>query len=188
MKHLFFTLAALLVISTVSAQRRQLRQFTNDFAEIGQTHRVGLSFLPLRVVSWFIPRRAWDGEAVHLKWALKKVKSLKLYTVQLPEGQPIPRESIALLKTNLRSESNFETLMEVRRKKSNIYLLSDSPGHEKLNNLVVLVQDGEEMVMAHLRTRLTMKDVSRIVNTLQRLENTEVKSTASGSGTVAQQN
>lgn len=173
MQRAILTLALLFTITAASAQRKQLRQFTNDFAEIGITHRVGLSLLPLRIVSWFIPKSAFDGEAKDIKWALKKVKSVKIYAIQLPDGAPMPKESIALLKTNLKKDSNFEPLVELRRKSSNIYLLSDGKGDERLDNIVVLVQDEEEMVMLHLRTKLTMSDVSRIVNKFQENENNE---------------
>lgn len=183
MKRIIFTLAALFIIFAASAQRKQLRQFTNDFSQVASTHRIGLSFVPLRVVSWFIPKRAFDGEAADIKWALKKVKSMKLYTIQLPHGEPMPKESIALLKSNLKKEGNFEPLVEMRHKGSNVHLLTDGKGDERLDNLVVLVQDEEEMIMVHLRTKLTVSDVSRIINKFQDKEGGAV---AAGSGVVAQ--
>lgn len=181
MKRIIFTLAALFIISAASAQRKQLRQFTNDFSQIASTHRIGLSFVPLRVVSWFIPKRAFDGDAADIKWALKKVKSLKLYTIQLPEGEPVPKESIAMLKSNLQKEGDFEPLVEMRHKGSNVHLLTDGKGNERIDNLVVLVQDEEEMIMVHLRTRLTVSDLSRIINKFQ-----DKETVAEGSGVVAQ--
>ncbi len=182
MKRMLFTLAALFILCAASAQRKQLRQFTNDFAEIGETHRLGLSFLPLRIVSWFVPKSAWDGDAEYLKLALKKVRSVKLYTVELQDGQPIPPQSIALLKENLKKEGSFEPLMEMRHKGSNIYLLSDGKNDERLDNLVVLIQDEEEMVMAHLRTRLTINDVSRVINKLQEQDKQAKQPPAEGGG------
>ena len=187
MKRILFTLAALFILSAASAQRKELRQFTNDFAEIGETHRLGLSFLPLRIVSWFVPRSAWDGDAAYIKLALKKVRSVKLYTIQLQEGQPIPAQSIALLKENLKKGGNFEPLMEMRHKGSNIFLLSDGKNDERLDNLVVLIQDDEEMTMAHLRTRLTINDVSRVINKLQEHGQATQPAVEGGSGDVAKQ-
>jgi hypothetical protein len=184
MKQIIVTLAAFFLLSTASAQRKQLGEFTNDFGDVGETFRIGLSFVPLRIASWFVPKRAFDGEAADIKWALKKVKSLKLYAIHMPEGQPVPAESVALLKEELKKAKNFEPLMEVRHKGSLVHLLTDGEGDERLDNLVVLIQDEEEMLMVHLRTKMTVSDVSRIVN---RFQEKEKGSVAEGSGMVAQQ-
>ncbi|MGX5819128.1 DUF4252 domain-containing protein [Chitinophaga lutea] len=164
MPRLFITILLACIVSPASAQRKQLRQFTNDYAEIGDTHRFGFSFFPLRMVSWFIPGNAFDGEAKTIKWGLKKVRSVKLYVINTPEDKPILPQSIALLKKNLQEESGYEPLVEVRSKGQHIQLFSNGNGEDRLDHLVVLVQEENEMVMLHLKTRLTIQDVNRILN------------------------
>ncbi|WP_343703106.1 DUF4252 domain-containing protein [Chitinophaga sp.] len=184
MKQTLLILAAFFLLSSASAQRKQLREFTNDFSGDGATFRIGLSFIPLRIASWFVPKSAFDGDAAEIKLALKKVKSVKLYTIHMPKGQAIPRESVDLLKEELKKAQDFETLVEVKHKGANVFLLSDGRGNERLDNLVVLVQEDTEMVMAHLRTKLTVNDVSRIINGIQ---NREKEREAVASGMVAKQ-
>lgn len=182
MKPILTTLAALFILTAASAQRKQLGEFTNDFCDVGATYRIGLSFLPLRIASWFIPKRAFDGDAPEIKLALKKVRSLKVYTILMPKGQPVPGESVALLKDELKKEKRFEPLMELRHKGSNVQLLTNGENDERVGSLVVLMQKDEQMVMMHLRTKLTVADISRIVNKIQQKEKEAV---AEGSGMVA---
>ncbi|QEH42330.1 DUF4252 domain-containing protein [Chitinophaga sp. XS-30] len=150
--------------TTASAQRKELRRFTNEYSSDAHTFSIGLSFLPLRVVSWFIPARAFDGDARDIKWALKKVRSLRVYTIA---GEEVTRESIDLLKEDLYRSKQFEPLVELKRKGANVQVLSQGKDEDRLDHLVVLVQEEEATVMMHLRTKITMKDLSRLVNRLQ---------------------
>lgn len=149
---------------TASAQRKQLRRFTNEHCAVAETHRIGLSFLPLRVVSWFIPGSAWDGDAREVKLLLKKVKSVKLYTIQMDNGEPVSRESIDRLKEDLYNESKYEPLVDIRHPEGHVQVLGNAKTDDRIDNLVVLINDAEDMVMVHLKTKLTMSDVSRIAN------------------------
>lgn len=162
---LLSSLACMMAISA-SAQRKQLRQFTNEHCAVAETHRIGLSFLPLRIVSWFIPGSAWDGDAREVKLLLKKVKSVKLYTIQMDNGEAVSGESIARLKEDLYNENKYESLVEIRHPEGHVQVLSNAKTDDRIDNLVVLIQDAEDMVMVHLKTRLTMNDVSRIANKL----------------------
>jgi len=146
-----------------NAQRKQLRNFQRQHYDIAETHRIGLSFLPFRIVSWFIPARAFDGEARDIKWALKKVRSVKLYTIEMDNGGNVPAESILKLKEELYARNKFEPLVEIRTADgSHVQFLSNGKNDERLDNLVLLVQEENEMVMVHLRTRLTISDLQRI--------------------------
>lgn len=150
--------------SDATAQRKQLRQFYREHCDVAETHRIGLSFLPFRIVSWFIPGRAFDGQARDIKWALRKVRSVKVYTIDMDNGEAVSAESITRLKEDLYAKNKFEPLMEVRSKGSNVQFLSNGKNDDRLDNLVLLVQDEGEMVMVHLRTRLTMNDLQRIAD------------------------
>ncbi len=161
---LLVALCAILAASPASAQRKQLCRFSHEFSPVAETHRIGLSFLPLRIVSWFIPKSAFNGDAKDIKWALKKVRSMKVYTIEMDKGKKIPDESIRLLKEELAREAKFEPLMEVRHKGSNVHFLSRSGNDDRLDHLVLLVQDEGEMVMLHLKTRFTMKDLQYLVS------------------------
>jgi hypothetical protein len=148
-----------------NAQRKQLRNFQRQHCGTAETHRIGLSFLPLRIVSWFIPGRAFDGEARDVKWALKKVRSLKVYTIEMDNGENVPSGSIQKLKEDLYSKNKFEPLMEVRTADgSHVQFLSNGKDGDRLDNLVLLVQEEGEMVMVHLRTRLTISDLQRVMD------------------------
>ena len=148
-----------------NAQRKQLRNFQRQHYSTAETHRIGLSFLPLRIVSWFIPGRAFDGEARDVKWALRKVRSLKVYTIEMDNGESVPSESILRLKEDLYAKNKFEPLMEVRTADgSHVQFLSDGKDGDRLDNLVLLVQEEGEMVMVHLRTRLTISDLQRVMD------------------------
>lgn len=149
---------------SASAQRKQLRQFTNEHCSVAETHRIGLSFLPLRIVSWFIPGSAWDGDAREVKLLLKKVKSVKLWTIQMDNGEPVSNESIARLKEDLYKEGHFESLMEIRHAEGHVQLLSNAKTDDRIDNLVALIHEDGEMVMVHLKTKLSMNDLSRIAN------------------------
>lgn len=150
--------------SDASAQRKQLRKFCNEHNSVAETHRIGLSLLPFRIVSWFIPGRAFDGQAKDIKWALRKVRSVKVYSIEMDNGKAVSSESILKLKEDLYAKNKFESLLEVRSKGSNVQFLSNGKNDERLDNLVLLVQDEGEMVMVHLRTRLTMSDLQRIAD------------------------
>ncbi|SIN80018.1 DUF4252 domain-containing protein [Chitinophaga niabensis] len=148
-----------------NAQRKQLRNFQRQHYDVAETHRIGLSFLPLRIVSWFIPGHAFDGEARDVKWALKKVRSVKLYTIEMDNGASVSNESILKLKEDLYAKNKFEPLMEVRTADgSHVQFLSDGKDGDRLDNLVLLVQEEGEMVMVHLRTRLTISDLQRVMD------------------------
>ncbi|RPD39730.1 DUF4252 domain-containing protein [Chitinophaga barathri] len=166
-------LACMMAISA-SAQRKQLRQFTNEHCSVAETHRIGLSFLPLRIVSWFIPGSAWEGDARELKLLVKKVKSVKLWTIEMDNGEAVSRESVAKLKQDLYTEGKFESLMEIRHEDGHVQLLSNAKTDDRIDNLVVLIQEEGEMVMVHLKTKLTMDDLSRIANKInQRVKDEE---------------
>lgn len=146
-----------------NAQRKQLKKFQRQHYAVAETHRIGLSFLPLRIISWFIPGHAFEGEARNVKWALKKVRSLKVYTIQMDNGDDVSSESILKLKEDLYTSNKFEPLMEIRSAEgSHVQFLSNGKNDERLDNLVLLVQDEGEMVMVHLRTKLTMNDLQKI--------------------------
>jgi len=148
-----------------NAQRKQLRNFQKQHYDVAETHRIGLSFLPFRIVSWFIPGSAFDGEARDIKWALKKVKSVKVYTIEMDNGENVPAASILKLKENLYTHNKFEPLVEIRTADgSHVQFLSNSKDNDRLDNLVLLVQEEGEMVMVHLRTRLSMSDLQRVVD------------------------
>ncbi|MBO9154342.1 DUF4252 domain-containing protein [Chitinophaga sp. GCM10012297] len=160
---LLTAIACTLAISA-SAQRKQLRQFTNEHCSVAETHRIGLSFLPLRIVSWFIPGTAFDGDAREVKLLLKKVKSVKLWTIQMDNGEPVSPESIAQLKKDLYAEGKFESLMEIRHPEGHVQLLSNAKSDDRIDNLVALIHEDGEMIMVHLKTKLSMDDLSRIAN------------------------
>lgn len=154
-----------LISIDANAQRKQLRKFQQAHYDCAETHRIGLSFLPLRIVSWFIPGSAFEGEARDVKWALKKVRSLKVYTIEMDNGESVSSESILKLKEDLYTKNKFEPLMEVRTAEgSHVQFLSDGKDGDRLDNLVLLVQEEGEMVMVHLRTRLTISDLQRVMD------------------------
>lgn len=165
---LLLSALACIIATTASAQRKQLRQFTNEYCSVAETHRVGLSFLPLRIVSWFIPGSAWDGDAREVKLLLKKVKSVKLWTIQMDNGEPVSNESIARLKEDLYKESKFEPLMEIRHQEGHVELLSNAPTADRVDNLVALIHEDGQMIMVHLKTKLNVDDLSRIANRINR--------------------
>ncbi|MRG44471.1 DUF4252 domain-containing protein [Chitinophaga sp. SYP-B3965] len=151
------------VATDANAQRKQLRKFHNNYRSVAETHRIGLSFLPLRIISWFIPGRAFEGEARDVKWALKKVRRVKIYTIDMDNGEAVSSDAIGKLKEDLYASYKFEPLMEIRSAEgSHVQFLSNGKTDDRLDNLLLLVQDEGEMVMVHLRTKLTMNDLQRI--------------------------
>lgn len=146
-----------------NAQRKQLKKFQKQHYAVAETHRIGLSFLPLRIISWFIPGHAFEGEAKDVKWALRKVRRLKVYTIEMDNGENVSSEAILKLKEDLYTSNKFEPLMEIRSAEgAQLQFLSNGKTDERLDNLVLLVQDEGEMVMVHLRTRLTVNDLQKI--------------------------
>ncbi len=172
---LFITIAFALFASTATAQRKTLRKFMVEHYDVASTHRVGLGFLTFRVVSWFIPNHAFDGKMKDIKWALKKVRRVRFYALEMDNGV-FSGETIAALKDKLEKDNKFEVLAEIRQKNSRIHVLSNGKGNDRIDNLVVLIQEDGEMMMMHLRTKLSMDDISRIVNTIS----DEVKITVNG--------
>lgn len=174
-RSLFIAFACILMTLSASAQRKTLRKFMVQHYDVASTHRIGLGFLSFRVVSWFIPDRAFDGKMKDIKWALKKVRRVKFYALEMDNGV-FTSETVTGLKDQLEKNNKFELLAEIRQKKSNIHLLSNGKNEDRIDNLVVLVQEDGEMMMMHLRTRLTMADITRIVNAIS----DEVKITVNG--------
>lgn len=159
---LFITLAGMLIASAATAQHKTLSEFTAAYYDVASTARLGFGILPFRMVSWLIPNRAFDGEMKNIRWALKKVKRVRFYAIDMDGGEISP-ESIADLKAELASKDKYEPLAELRHGKSDIHLLSKSRREDKIENLIVLLKDEDVMVMLHLRTKLTMDDISRII-------------------------
>ncbi len=110
-----------------------------------------------------------------IKWALKKVRRVRFYALEMDYGS-FTNEDISGLKQQLETNNQFELLAEIRQKNANIHLLSNGRNQDRIDNLVVLVQEDGEMMMMHLRTRLTMDDISRIVQAVS----DEVKITVNG--------
>lgn len=151
-------------VADADAQRKELRQFTSEYSDVAFTRSIGFSFLPLRIVSWFIPAKAFDGSAREVKWALKRVKGFRAYAIA---GEEVTRESIDLLKEDLYKTRKYESLMDMKRKGANVEVLSEGRDENELGDLVVMIQEKDNMVMMHLRTKVTMKDLGRLVDMLQ---------------------
>lgn len=164
-RSLFIATIFILFASTASAQRKTLRTFMVQHYDVATTHRIGLGFLTFRVVSWFIPDRALDGQMKDIKWALKKVRRMRVYALEMDNGV-FSSETVTALKEKLEKDNKFEPLVEVRHKNANIHLMSNGKNEDRIDNLVVLVQEEGEMMMLHLRTKLSMDDITRIVNTI----------------------
>lgn len=150
-------------VTSTSAQRKELHRFTDEYSDASVARSFGLNLFPFRLISWFIPAKALDGDAADLKWALKKVRRVKVYAIV---GADISPESIELLKEDLYKNSKFEPLVEMSRKGANIQVLSQGKDDDRLDNLVLLIRNEDEMVMMHLRTKITTKDLNRLVNRL----------------------
>lgn len=150
-------------ITSASAQRKELRRFTDEYSDATVAQSFGLNLFPFRFISWFIPAKALDGDAADLKWALKKVRRVKVYAIADADITP---ESIELLKEDLYKNSKFEPLMEMSRKGSDIQVLSQGKNDDRLDNLVLLIRHEDDMIMMHLRTKITTKDLNRLVNRL----------------------
>lgn len=172
---LFIALACTFIAASASAQRKTLRKFMVQHYDVASTHKIGLGFFTFRVVSWFIPDRAFDGKMKDIKWALKKVRRVRFYALERDFGVFTP-ETVSALKGQLEQNNQFELLAEIRQKNANIHLLSNGKNADRIDNLVVLIQEDGEMMMMHLRTRLTMDDISRIVQTIS----DDVKITVNG--------
>ncbi|WP_126243679.1 DUF4252 domain-containing protein [Chitinophaga rhizosphaerae] len=162
---LIIAITCILFATTASAQRKTLRHFMVQHYDVASTQKIGLGFLTFRVVSWFIPDRAFDGKMKDIKWALKKVRKARFYALEMDYGV-FSTETVMGLRQALEQNNKFELLAEVRHENANIHLLSNGRNEDRIDNLVVLVQEDGEMIMLHLRTRLTMDDITRIVNTV----------------------
>jgi len=160
---LIIAITCILFASTANAQRKTLRHFMVQHYDVASTQKIGLGFLTFRVVSWFIPDRAFDGKMKDIKWALKKVRRARFYALAMDYGV-FSTETVMGLRHKLEANNKFELLAEVRHENANIHLLSNGKNQDRIDNLVVLVQEDGEMMMLHLRTRLTMDDITRIVN------------------------
>lgn len=148
---------------SASAQRKQLRQFTDEYGDATVSQSFGLNLFPFRMISWFIPNKALDGDARDLKWALKKVRKLRVYAIG--DGD-VTRESVNMLKEDLYRNSHFEPLAEISRKGANIEVLSQGKNEDRLDNLVLLIRHDDDFMMMHLRTKITISDLNRLVNRL----------------------
>lgn len=172
---LFIAIACIGFTATANAQRKTLRQFMVQHYDVASTHKIGLGFLTFRVVSWFIPDRAFDGSMKDIKWALKKVRRVRFYALEMDQGV-FSSETVNGLKQKLELNNKFELLAEIRHKNANVHLLSNGKNEERIDNLVVLVQEDGDMMMMHLRTKLTMDDISKIVQAIS----SDVKITING--------
>lgn len=151
-------------IADADAQRKELRRFTSEYSDVAHAHSFGFSFLPLRIISWFIPAKAFDGDAREVKWALKRVRGFRAYVIA---GEEVTPESIDLLKEDLYKTRKYEPLMEMKRKGANVEVLGEGKDVEELGDLVVMIQEKDNMVMMHLRTKIKMKDLGRLIDRLQ---------------------
>lgn len=161
---LILSISFLATVSSTSAQRKEFRRFQEENCGNGATFRIGLSFLPLRVVSWFIPKTAFDGDAADIKWALKKVRRVRCYTIVKGDMEGA---SVDLLKEDLFTNKKYEPLMELRKEGAHVELLSKGKTEDRLDNLIVLLKKEDNFVMVHVRTRITMKDLNQLINRLQ---------------------
>lgn len=174
-RSIIVAIACILFASTANAQRKTLRQFMVQHYDVASTHKIGLGFLTFRVVSWFIPDHAFDGSMKDIKWALKKVRRVRFYALNMDYGA-FSSETVNGLKQKLELNNKFELLAEIRHKNANVHLLSNGKNQDRIDNLVVLVQDEGDMMMMRLRTKLTMDDLSKIVQAISN----DVKFTING--------
>ncbi|MET6997196.1 DUF4252 domain-containing protein [Chitinophaga defluvii] len=159
-----FTIIGLLFLAghAAFAQEKILREFRNAHRGEGETFTLGLSFVPLKLASWIIPADAIDEESgVSIKHIVRKIRSLKVYTIEMKDRQ-ISSEDIYNLKQKLIRKAGFESLMEVRDKGSVVHILNKGRADE-IGNLVMLVQDNKEMVMVNLHTSLKMEDLNALI-------------------------
>lgn len=149
-------LTGLMLSSSATAQGKTLKHFRKQYWGKGETFTIGLGFVPLRLAGMFIGKNSFDGEGREAKRLLRKIKSLRIHTI---ENADIQRQDIALLKTQL-EKKRFETLMEVRQDGSHIEIMSRG-SEKKLGRVVMLVQDDSEMVLVSLNTRISMDDLAK---------------------------
>jgi hypothetical protein len=164
MKYCSILIAALLLaVSPAIAQKKSLRKFYREQRRRSDVMgvRIGVGRIPLKLASWIVPKSAMKEEGVPLKQLIGKVQKVKLYTLMGSQNF-VDVGSIQRLKQRLIDKDGFETLMEVRDKGANIFIMNKGK-EDELGNVVMLVQEDAEFVIVHLRTKLHMNDVNTLI-------------------------
>ncbi|ASZ12834.1 DUF4252 domain-containing protein [Chitinophaga pendula] len=161
---LTFVLVAVLAVPAL-AQKKYLRQFHRKYVDKAETHRIGVGGFFVKLASWVIPAEG-DEDTKNLKRILGKVGGIKIYTIESENGRSVINpDDIAALKQKLVKKGHFESLMEVRSDGDIVHVMNSGKDDE-IGNLVVLVNDDDQMVMIHLRTRLKMSDLDFVMKEL----------------------
>lgn len=155
--------ALLLAVSPAMAQKKSLRKFYREQRRHSDVMgvRIGVGRIPLKLASWIVPKSAMKEDGVPLKRLIGKVQKVKLYTL-IGSQNVVDVASIQRLKQTLIDKDGFETLMEVRDKDANVFIMNKGKDDE-LGNVVMLIQEDTEFVIVNLRTKLHMDDVNTLI-------------------------
>ncbi|NIG56127.1 DUF4252 domain-containing protein [Chitinophaga sp. Cy-1792] len=163
MKSLLFGCAMMLMATAAAAQDKSIREFTDNFKGKADVTNVNISSLGLRFAG-LITKMAEknDPDVQTFRKLLKHISHLTVYAFENMDSASVSANDVARLKRSLESRENFEMLMEVREKSSQIYVLNKGKDDE-LGKLVMLVQDEKDLAVISLKTSLKMDDVNDLV-------------------------
>lgn len=154
----------LLATGAASAQTQYLKDFHRKYRGKGETFRIGVGSVPLKLAASIIPADAFDDEdGVAIKRLLKKIKHVKVYAITTENSETINSNAIHDLRQTLINKARLEPLMEVRDGNSDVYILNKGR-EDELGNVVILAKDDKEMVIVHLQTSLHMEDVQMLLD------------------------
>ncbi|PUZ20653.1 protein of unknown function [Chitinophaga costaii] len=150
----------LLAVLPAIAQKKSLRAFCQEYRGQAEIHTFGVGRPLLTLASWIIPAK--DEDTRMAKHLLRKLRHVKLYTITVDSNANVSNGSMERLKSRLEAE-HYESLTDIRSDGSIVHVMSNGRA-ENLGNVVLLVKDDKDIVFISLRTRLTLKDVSDVVN------------------------
>lgn len=165
MKKLFWlTLLGLLMIPlTSNAQSRGPNKFYNKYKNKTNSLNVTLPGwlidLGATVAVWSTDDPA-EKEAIRL---MKKVQRMKLLVVE--NGSQIKNNHITKLFDRLKKDQ-YEDLVQVRDKSARVNILIREED-DLIRNMFFLVREDDEAVMLSLKTKITMDQVSDMINLLE---------------------
>ncbi len=133
-------------------------------------HKRGEEVTKMNIPGWLI----WLGtgianeivkeEEVKLGLSLaKKVRNLRFLTDE--SGGQVSPEHVSRLVSNVKKHS-YEDLIYVREEAMTVNFMIRGK-EDKIKNLLILVNDDNELVMVSMKTNLTIKDLSQVINSFQ---------------------
>jgi hypothetical protein len=161
-RYIFLLAFMLLATYAASAQTQYLKDFQRKYRGSGESIRIGVGALPLKLAASLIPASAFDDdEGVVIKKLLKKVKHVKVYAIE--NGRAVSSTAISDLRQTLIDKARLEPLMEMRDGDSDVYILNKGR-EDELGNVVILAKDDTDLVMVHLETSLHINDVQLLLD------------------------